>query len=63
MGTYDGDTRCGLFCPVSSLVQFNSASGIGGAWFHARAREASDCSASIEHQVRLLVPAGAQLLP
>jgi hypothetical protein len=57
MGAFSGDSACGFLCPGNTnWVQFNSATGVTSAWFHARVNEASDCFATIEHQVRLLVP-------
>ena len=59
MGSFSGDTACGFLCPANTnWVLFNSTTGLTSAWFHARVHEASDCPATIEHQIRLLVPAG-----
>ncbi len=59
VGAYDGDTQCGLFCPGNGgWDRFATRTGNGSAWFRARVREDSNCSARIEHRVRLQVPPG-----
>lgn len=58
-GILDGDTRCGVGCPANGAWdEFNRVSGTSSAWFKARAHEDSTCGGSIEHRVRLEVPAG-----
>ncbi len=59
-GTYDGDTQCGIGCPGNlNWDNFANYTGTASAWFRSRVREQSAClSASVEHQVRLVVPAG-----
>ena len=58
MGAFSGDSVCGPFClGNTNWTQFNSATGRTSAWFHARVSEVSSCLGTIEHQIRLLVPA------
>ncbi len=59
VGTYDGDTKCGFLCGGNGgWDRFATRMGNGSAWFRARVREDSNCSARIEHRVILQVPAG-----
>jgi len=60
LGSFDGDTACGFFCPSNtSWDQFATRNGSNSAWFRARVVESSTtCSATIEHQIRLIVPPG-----
>jgi hypothetical protein len=60
LGTYSGDTSCGFVCGGNpAWTNFASRSGTRSEWFRARVFEGSDCSASIEHRIRLISPAGA----
>jgi len=59
LGTYDGDTDCGFICGSNTGWDlFATQTSRSSAWYRARAREDSDCSAYLEHQIRLTVPAG-----
>lgn len=59
LGTYDGDRSCGFICGSNTAWDnFANATGRTSAWYQARVREDSSCSTSIEHRIRLTVPAG-----
>ena len=60
LGSFDGDTACGFLCPSNtSWDQFATRTGSNSAFFRARAFESSTiCSATIEHQIRVIVPPG-----
>jgi hypothetical protein len=60
LGTYDGDTSCGWpGCGSNTGWDlFGTRTGSSSAWFRARVREDSNCSARIEHRIQLEVPAG-----
>lgn len=59
VGTFEGDTRCGPFCPGNTIWNlFGARTGKSSAWFRARVREASSCPTSIQHRIRLSVPDG-----
>ena len=59
VGAYDGDRSCGFICGSNTTWDlFHTSTARDSRWFRARVREDSTCSATIEHQVRLSVPAG-----
>ena len=58
-GTHSGDRECGFGCGSNTGWDLNSTfTGNTDRWFRGRVSEASTCSASIEHRVRLEVPPG-----
>lgn len=58
-GAYDGDRSCGFVCGGNTgWDNFATYTGRSSRWFKARVREDSNCSADIEHRVRLEVPPG-----
>jgi hypothetical protein len=59
VGTYDGDRSCGFICGGNTGWDvFATRTGQTSAWFRARVREDSTCSATIEHRIRLTPAAG-----
>jgi len=59
VGQYDGDTSCGFICGGNTQWDiFSTRTGRTSAWFRARVIEDSTCSATIQHQIRLIPPAG-----
>lgn len=59
VGSYTGDRSCGFICGGNTQWDlFATRTGTTSAWFRARVREGSDCPATIEHQIRLIPPAG-----
>ena len=60
VGTYDGDRYCNWPGCGSNTTwdQFASRTDRRDRWYRGRVREDSTCSATIEHRIRLSVPAG-----
>lgn len=59
LGSYCGDTSCGVLCPSTRARVVATRTGTTSQWFRARAVECSLCGASTAARVNLTVPPDA----